>query len=43
VPVSSSIDAAVCCRLLACSSVRWLRSAFPVAICALPVAMLSLL
>ena len=38
-----SIDAAVCCRLLACSSVRWLRSALPVAIWAEPVAMLSLL
>ena len=29
VAVISSIDAAVCCRLLACSSVRWLRSALP--------------
>ncbi len=43
VPESSSIDAAVCCRLLACSSVRWLRSALPVAICAEPVAIDSLL
>ena len=34
------MDAAVCCRLLACSSVRWLRSALPEAICAVPVAML---
>jgi len=38
-----SIEAAVCCRLLACSSVRWLRSALPEAICEEPVAMLSLL
>ena len=38
VAVSSSIEAAVCCRLLACSSVRWLRSALPLAICAEPVA-----
>ncbi len=43
VMVSSSIDAAVCWRLLACSSVRWLRSALPVAICVEPVATLSLL
>ncbi len=41
-PVSCSIAAAVCCRLLACSSVRWLRSVLPVAISADPVAMLSL-
>ena len=39
---SSSIEAAVCCRLDACSSVRWLRSALPVAICDEPVAMLSI-
>ena len=39
VAVSSSIDAAVCCRLLACSSVRWLRSALPLAICDEPMAM----
>ncbi len=38
VDVSSSIDAAVCCRLAACSSVRWLRSALPCAISWLPVA-----
>ena len=38
VAVSCSIDAAVCWRLLACSSVRWLRSALPWAICAEPVA-----
>ena len=31
--VNSSIDEAVSSRLEACSSVRWLRSAFPVAIC----------
>lgn len=37
------MDAAVCCRLLACSSVRWLRSALPLAICPDPVAMGSLL
>jgi hypothetical protein len=40
---SCSIDAAVCSSALACSSVRWLRSALPLAICAEPVAMLSLL
>jgi len=34
VDVICSIDAAVCCRLAACSSVRWLRSTLPVAICA---------
>ncbi len=38
VEVSSSIDAAVCCRFAACSSVRWLRSALPCAIWWLPVA-----
>ncbi len=43
VAVSCSMEAAVCCRLDACSSVRWLRSALPVAICVLPVAMESLL
>ncbi len=41
VAVSSSIDAAVCCRLLACSSVRWLRSVLPAAIWLDPVAMES--
>jgi hypothetical protein len=43
VAVSCSMDAAVSCRLLACSSVRWLKSRLPVAICVVPVAMLSLL
>ncbi len=38
VELSCSIDAAVCCRLAACSSVRWLRSALPVAISCEPVA-----
>ncbi len=37
VAVSCSMEAAVCCRLLACSSVRWLRSALPVAIWDEPV------
>jgi hypothetical protein len=37
-----SMDAAVSCRLLACCSVRVDRSALPVAIWSLPVAMLSL-
>ncbi len=41
VEVSSSIEAAVSSRLLACSSVRWLRSALPLAICTVPVAMES--
>ena len=41
--LSSSIEAAVCCRLLACVSVRWLRSVLPVAIWLEPVAMFSLL
>jgi hypothetical protein len=40
---SCSIEAAVSSSALACSSVRWLRSALPLAICAEPVAMLSLL
>jgi hypothetical protein len=40
--VSSSIEAAVCCRLLACASVRWLRSALPLAIWTEPVAIESL-
>ncbi|CAM3652179.1 hypothetical protein ACAN107058_12720 [Paracidovorax anthurii] len=39
----SSMEAAVCWRLEACSSVRWLRSALPVAIWEAPVAMDSLL
>ena len=38
---SCSIDAAVCCSVEACSSVRWLRSWLPWAICALAVATLS--
>ncbi len=41
-PVSCSIDAAVCCRLPACASVRWLRSALPLAISEEPVAIESL-
>jgi hypothetical protein len=41
VPVSCSIDAAVCCRLLAVDSVRRDRSWLPLAISALAVAMLS--
>ncbi|CAM3513725.1 hypothetical protein ACAN107058_07830 [Paracidovorax anthurii] len=40
--LSSSIEAAVSSRLLACCSVRWLRSALPMAISAAPVAMFSL-
>jgi hypothetical protein len=40
---SCSIDAAVCSSALACSSVRWLRSWLPWAICALAVATLSAL
>ena len=40
---SSSMEAAVCCRLLACSSVRCDRSALPIEIWLEPVAMLSLL
>jgi hypothetical protein len=43
VAVIRSIEAAACCRLLACSTVRWLRSAWPVAICAEPVAIESAL
>ena len=43
VALSSSIEATVCCRLEACSSVRCDRSALPVAISAEPVAMESLL
>ena len=39
----SSMEAAVCSRLLACSSVRWLRSALPEAIWLAPVAIDSLL
>jgi hypothetical protein len=42
VEVSSSIEAAVCCRLAACSPVRWLRSALPGAIWWEPVALESL-
>jgi hypothetical protein len=40
---SCSIDAAVSCKALACRSVRWLRWALPLAICALAVATPSLL
>ena len=43
VAVSSSIEAAVSSRLLACCSVRWLRSRLPEAISLDPVAMESLL
>ena len=43
VAVSSSIDAAVCSRLDACSSVRCDRSALPLAISPVPVAIESLL
>ena len=42
VPASCSIEAAVCCRFAACSSVRCERSVVPVAIWVEPVAMLSL-
>ena len=41
VPVSSLIDDAAFCRLLAVCSVRWLRSRLPVAISELAVPMLS--
>ncbi len=41
--VSCSIDAAVCCRLDACSSVRELKSWLPAAIRAEPVAIESTL
>ncbi|RZL10819.1 MAG: hypothetical protein EOP40_04910, partial [Rubrivivax sp.] len=41
VPVSSAIEEAAFCRLLAVCSVRWLRSRLPVAISALAVPMLS--
>ncbi len=40
VPVSNSMDEAVCCRLAAVCSVRWLRSWLPRAISSLAVAML---
>jgi len=39
--VSSSIDEAVCSKEEACSSVRWLRSALPEAICVDAVAIVS--
>ena len=42
-PVSSSIALAVCCRLLAVNSVRWLRSPLPWAISPEAVAMESVL
>ncbi len=42
VALISSMEAAVCCRLDACDSVRWERSALPLAICEEPVAMESL-
>ncbi len=38
VELSCSMEAAVCCRLAACASVRWLRSALPVATWLEPVA-----
>ncbi|MOA34094.1 hypothetical protein D3C78_1554420 [compost metagenome] len=43
VAVSSSMLAAVCAREAACCSVRADRSTLPLAICAEPLAMLSLL
>jgi hypothetical protein len=39
--LSSSIEAAVCCNALACSSVRDERSRLPAAICVLAMATLS--